>query len=147
METDVSGNRERAAYHEAGHCAAALAYAIPIIHVTIENDAGHLYRGNYRQRADLGLECMVTMCLAGPAAEALFCGPTDDRSGRTDHEMAKHYLSRRFGLLEIGAEIVRLREAAEGLVRTAWAKDRIHRIADALVRYRTLSGVEIESLG
>jgi hypothetical protein len=28
---DVSGNRERAAYHEAGHCAAAIAFGIPII--------------------------------------------------------------------------------------------------------------------
>jgi hypothetical protein len=27
----VSGNRERAAYHEAGHCAAAIAFGIPII--------------------------------------------------------------------------------------------------------------------
>jgi hypothetical protein len=27
----VSGNRERAAYHEAGHCAAAIAFCIPII--------------------------------------------------------------------------------------------------------------------
>ena len=43
----MSGNRERAAYHEAGHCAAAIAFGIPIIAVTIEADAGHLYRGHY----------------------------------------------------------------------------------------------------
>jgi hypothetical protein len=36
---------ERAAYHEAGHCAAAIAFGIPIIGVIVEGDAGHLYRG------------------------------------------------------------------------------------------------------
>ena len=64
----MSGNRERAAYHEAGHCAAAIAFGIPVVHVTIEADAGHLYRGHYRERADFGLERIVTFCLAGPAA-------------------------------------------------------------------------------
>jgi hypothetical protein len=79
----VSGNRKRAVYHEAGHCA-AIAFGIPIVHVTIEAAAGHLYRGHYRERADLALECIVTMCLAGPAAEELFCGPIRLASNSVD---------------------------------------------------------------
>jgi hypothetical protein len=143
----VSGNRERAAYHEAGHCAAASAFGIPIIAVTIEADAGHLYRGHYRERADLALECIVTMCLAGPAAEELFCGPIADGSDRADYEMARYYLARRFEPLRIGAEIARLRDAADRLVRTAWAEERIGLIADALLQHGTLTGEEICGLG
>jgi plasmid stabilization system protein ParE len=122
----VSGNRERAAYH-----------------VSIEADAGHLYRGHYRERADLALECIVTMCLAGPAAEELFCGPIEDGSDRADYEMAKHYLARRFGPLHLAAEIARLRDAARRLVRTAWAQHRIRLIAEALLQRGTLTGDEI----
>ena len=78
----------RAAYHEAGHCAAAIIFGIPIIHVTIEADAGHLYRGHYRGRAYLGLERIV-MCLAGPAAEEFFCGPIEDGTDTADYAMAR----------------------------------------------------------
>jgi hypothetical protein len=49
---DVSGNRERAAYHEAGYCAACLSFGIEIVSVTIANDTPHLKRGDYRQHAD-----------------------------------------------------------------------------------------------
>ena len=38
---------ERTAYHEAGHCAAAIAFGIPIIRVTIASDVPHLHRGRY----------------------------------------------------------------------------------------------------
>jgi hypothetical protein len=88
---------------------------------------------------------MVTFCFAGPAAEELFCGALDDGSDRADYEMAKHYLSRRFGPLQIGAEIARLRDAAERLVRTPWAQHRIGLIAGALVRHGTLTGEELSA--
>jgi hypothetical protein len=67
----------------------------------------------------------VTMCLAGPAAEEVFCGPIADGSDRADYEMAKHYLARRFGPLQVEAEIARLRDAAHRLVRTPWAQDQL----------------------
>jgi hypothetical protein len=143
----VSGNRERAAYHEAGHCAAAIAFGIPIVHVSIEAEAGHLWRGHYRERADLALECIVTLCLAGPAAEEFFVGPINDGSDRADYEMARYYLARQFGPLHVEAEIVRLRDAAERLVRTAWAEQRIRLVADALLQHGTLTGEEICGLG
>jgi hypothetical protein len=43
----------------------AIIFGIPIIHVTIEADAEHLYRGRYRERAKLGLERIVTMSEVG----------------------------------------------------------------------------------
>jgi hypothetical protein len=68
--------RLRCATHEAGHATAALAFAIPIIRVTIADDRPHLHRAHYRALdADLGLESIVTLCLAGPEAEREFCGP------------------------------------------------------------------------
>jgi hypothetical protein len=69
----------REAYHEGGHCVAALAYSIPIISVSIANGVPHLHRARYRAPHDLGLECMVTLCLSGPAAEELFFGSVTDK--------------------------------------------------------------------
>jgi hypothetical protein len=43
----------------------------------------------------LALECMVTLCPAGPEAEREFCGPINDGSDRVDYEMAREYLARR----------------------------------------------------
>ena len=59
--------RQRCATHEAGHATAAITFAIPIVRVTIA-DRPHLHRGHYHPLdVDFGLECMVTLCLAGPA--------------------------------------------------------------------------------
>jgi hypothetical protein len=105
--------RQRAAYHEAGHCAAALAYGIPIISVSIHTDMPHMHRGRYRAPHDAGLECMATLCLSGPAAEEYFCGSIEVGADRIDVEMVRRYLARRFEPLRIAAEIARLRDAAE----------------------------------
>jgi hypothetical protein len=64
--------RRRCAIHEAGHAVAALAFGIPIIAVSIADDRPHLHRGRYRAEANLALECMVTLCLAGSEAEKKF---------------------------------------------------------------------------
>jgi hypothetical protein len=136
----------RAAYHEAGHCVAALAFGIPIIRVTIKNETPHLLRGHYRAQHDAGLECMATLCLSGPAAEEYFCGSIEVGADRIDVEMVRRCLARRFEPLRISAEIARLRNAAERLVRTHWAQHRIEMIADALVRHGTLTGADISAL-
>ena len=146
LKSDFAHQGSRAAYHEAGHCAAAITYGIPIIAVTIEADAGHLYRGHYRERADLALECMVTFCLAGPAAEEFFCGPIEDGADRADYEMARHYLKRQFTPLQLATEFERLRDAAHRLVRTPWAQQRIRLLAAALLRRGTLTGDEIGTM-
>jgi len=57
------------------------------------------------------------MCLSGPAAEELFCGPITDDGDRVDYEMARHHLADRFDRLRVEAEITR-RAAARRLVRT-----------------------------
>jgi hypothetical protein len=86
---------------------------------------------------------MVTMCLAGPAAEEMFCGPIADSSDRADYEMARRYLARYRGPLHVEAEIVRLRDVAERLVCTPWAQECIRRIVVTLLRHGTLTGDEI----
>jgi hypothetical protein len=128
--------RQRKSFHEAGHCAAAIAYGIPIISVSIAGDTPHLHRGQ--------LECMTTFCLAGPAAEELFCGAITDGSDQVDYEMARTYLARRFDPLRIGVEIGRARDAAGRLVKDQ--QQRMRAIAAALLEHGTLSGEDIAGI-
>jgi hypothetical protein len=137
---------ERISIHEAGHAVAALVFAVPIIRVTIENDTPHLHRGRYRAEANLALECMVTLCLSGPKAEKEFCGPISDNSDRVDYQMAYEYLARQLNPLQVGGELVRYRDAAQRLVRSAWARHRIRLLADALLRHGTLTGEQISAI-
>ena len=128
------------------HRGSPAAYGIPIISVTIDKDTPHLHRGRYRAHHDVGLECMATLCLTGPAAEAYFCGSIEDCADRIDHEMARRHLARRFGPFENGAEIARVRDAAERLVRTPWGEQRIRLVAVALLQRGTLTGEQISEL-
>jgi hypothetical protein len=96
--------------------------------------------------ASLANEAWVVMCLAGPAAETLFCGPVISGSDGNDIAMAREYLARQFGPLETGFEFERLRGAAERLVATDWARRCIPRIADVLIRRSRLSGEDIAAL-
>jgi hypothetical protein len=131
----------RTALHESGHCVAAITFSIPVVYVSIDPATPHLQRGRYRPPHDAGLESLVVMCLAGPAAERLFCGAIEPGADRIDIEMAREHLARRFAPLQIAAEIVRLRGSAERLVSLPWAqRRRIELIADALLDYGTLSG-------
>jgi hypothetical protein len=131
-------------YHESGHVTAALAYAIPVISVSIDNDTPHLHRARYRAPHDLGLEAMVTLCLSGPSAEELFCGPITDRSDQGDYDMAREYLSRCISNpLRAAAELARYRAAAARLVSSVWAQQRIVVVADALLRRGTLTADDV----
>src|SRR6516225_12217727 len=58
----------------------------------------------------------------------------------------RQHLARRFEPLRIADEIARHRDAAELLVRTAWAEQRIRLVAAALLRHGTLTGDEISAL-
>ena len=64
------------------------------------------------------------MCLSGPAAEELFCGPITDDGDRVDYEMARHYLADRFDRLRVEAEITR-RAAARPTGLVAFAQERL----------------------
>jgi hypothetical protein len=128
------------AIHEAGHAAAAIAFGIPIVSVSIEADPPHLFRGRYQAaQADLRLSRLVVMCLSGAAAEELFCGPGDN-GGRVDRAIARGYLASRFDPLQVEVEMARLHGAAHRLVRTRLVSARIRVIAAALLKYGTLSG-------
>jgi hypothetical protein len=63
--------QQRAAFHEAGHTAAALAYCIPIISVSIDAATPHLQRGRYQQ-PDIGLESLVNDVLGGSSSGRIF---------------------------------------------------------------------------
>jgi hypothetical protein len=70
---------KRLATHESGHTIAAINFGIPIIRATIEDGHPRVHRGRYQAPdRNLGSELLAVMCLAGPAAEALFCGPITD---------------------------------------------------------------------
>ena len=104
------------------------------------------FRGPYHAPRDLSLETITTLCLSGPAAEDLFCGPSNDGGAEIDFQMARQILARHFDPLRAAAELSRCRTAAERLVRSAWAQQRIRLLADALLRCGTLSGEEIHQI-
>jgi hypothetical protein len=137
----------RTSVHEAGHAVAAITYAVPIISVSIDAATPHLLRGRYLPPHDVGLECLVTFILAGPAAEQQFCGPITDDGDALDIASARRYLAQRFEPVQVGAELMRLRGSAERLVRSDWARRRIAVIADALLERGTLSGADIAAIG
>ncbi len=116
----------RSAMRLAGHAVAAFTFGIPIISVTIAEEKPHLRRGRYRAHARLRP-----------------CGRIDDGDDKFDLETARDYLAREFAPLRAAAEIARYRDAAQRLVRSPWAQDRIRLIADALLRQGTLNGEEI----
>ena len=138
---------ERIVYHEAGHAVAALAFGVPIIRVIVDSAAPAMHRGRYKPpTADIGVEVMATLCLAGPASEQLFCGEIIDGSDTTDIEMARGYLMDHYNAVRLGAALARHRDAAEKQVRTPWARHRIELIASALLRRGCLNGDEIGEL-
>jgi hypothetical protein len=103
----VVGFRERVATHEAGHCVAALAYGIPILSVTIDN-APNMHRGAYKAAHACGLECLTVLCLAGIAAEEMFCGPITDGGDQPDLRMAREHVARAIANpLHAAAELAR----------------------------------------
>jgi hypothetical protein len=119
-----------------------LCLGIPLAHVTI--DPPHLHRGRYQPAHDAGLECLATMCLSGPAAEVLCCGAIGDGGDEADYRMARRHLGRRFGPLQIGTELTRLRDAADKLVRLE--QRRVERIATALLERSTLNAAQIDDV-
>ena len=130
-------------------CAAATAaiiYNIPIVRVSIDSATPHLYRGRYQAQHDAGLECMATLCLAGPASEEYFCGAVNDGGAQPDYDMARQYLAHHLGPLHVEAEIARFRDAADRLVWTSWTQQRIPVIAAALLECGTLTADEIAGL-
>jgi hypothetical protein len=87
------------------------------------------------------------MCLCGPAAEELFCGPSNDGSDAGDLQMAREYLARSIANpLRAAGDLARCRAAASRLVRSAWAQQRIRLLADALLWHGTLSSEEFFSV-
>ena len=88
-------------------------FGVPIVAVTVE-DRPHMHRGQYHAPGPLGVEAMVVLCLSGPAAEEMFCGPITDGGDEPDLQMAREQVSRAIAdPLQIGIELARCRVAAE----------------------------------
>ena len=132
---------ERRAYHESGHVVGALVHGVPIVAVSL--DPPHMQRGRYCAPHESGLETIVQICLAGPEAEILFCGAITDGADYGDYAMAREYLARHFDPLRAAAELARLTAAASRLVRSEFARQRIEKLAAALLTRGTLSAEEI----
>ena len=138
--------RERVATHEAGHCVAALTFGIPILSVTIDPPP-NMHRGAYKAEHACALEYLTVLCLAGIAAEELFCGPITDGGDQPDLRMARTHLAHAIANpFRAAAELARCRAAAQRLVRSQWAQQRIAKLAEALLARGTLSGEEIHGL-
>ena len=136
--------QRRRAYHESGHAAAVLTFGIPVIDATISGDRAYMLRDYYcAPTAGIGIETMATLCLAGPSSEEFFVGKFNDGSDTGDLAQAREVLARQFDAMQIGAALNRYRDAADKLVRTPWAQQRIRLIADALLRHGSLTGDEI----
>jgi hypothetical protein len=133
---------ERIAYHEIGHVAACVTYAVPIISATVI-DRPLVRRGGLRSA--LGVEIVGTICFAGSAAEELFCGPPPpgDRGDGFDFEVAYRHLRQHAGPLRLGLEFERLRDSARRLVASPWARSAIPKLAAALQSRGTLTGEQV----
>ena len=89
------------------------------------------------------------LCLAGIAAEEYFFGvPIPDPAAiQQDLNMARECVARSIpNPLQAAIELARCRVAAERLVRSEFAQDRIRVLAAALLRCGTLSGEEIHRI-
>jgi hypothetical protein len=133
--------RQRICIHEAGHAAAALCFGLPIKSVSVSPP--RLLRKRLRPPA----EAWLTVCFSGGAAERLHVGGGFDQCGELeDYRMAHRFLCERYPLVEVGVRIESAMVAAEGLVKTPWARARVPVIARALDERSVLSGDDVYAL-
>jgi hypothetical protein len=116
MNAPTSTNRltperqERTAYHESGHCLGALAFGIEIRSVTVRVRP-HLHHGPLPSW--LAAENLLTLILAGPECERLYCGALDDGGDRFDLAAAYRHLRVQCSPLRVLAEFERARRGAQ----------------------------------
>ena len=128
---------------ESGHAAACRVYGLPIISLTIDGRP-HLDRGGFRRESNAAAEALAVVCLSGPAAEELCCGPIIDGSDLVDERQARNYLHAVYPDGQIEFQLRRMRTAAERLVASERA--RIEVVADALLQRGSLTGAAVIEL-
>jgi ATP-dependent Zn protease len=140
--------RERTAYHEAGHVICSIQLGIGVQRATIRPDRPHFARERFVKYRDhrTSVEHLCLICLSGPEAEKLFCGPITDHGDHVDIAMAKNFISDGWPEVMRGYQLSRLRDAAASLVATLWAREGILQLADALLREQTIDALRIYDL-
>lgn len=157
------------AYHEAGHAVACLWYGQMVVHVTIlptpdKGMAGHCsdpLADGTRVTMDEGRRVVAGLTLsahkahilalyAGRAAEALLSGERDARRafrGRTGDQSDRQHAAEMIAALwpAFGEPRRRERRYRRLALWFVWRhRARIERVAEALLRFGSLSGVEAE---
>jgi hypothetical protein len=79
-------------------------------------------------------------------AGRLFCGEITDHGDKGDNAMVKDLLSQIHSEILHAWQLDRLRTAAAHLVRQPWARERIERLAAALIEHGTLDADAIYQL-
>ncbi|WP_338830452.1 hypothetical protein [Bradyrhizobium sp. 27S5] len=141
----LSGSREAAAYHEAGHAVVARRLDFDVVYVTLretEDANGHCmiikagWQGSSAQVAVLA-EALLIQTMAGPLAEAKFTAdPTSDGSDYDDKSLIAEYLPKaRRSRQDLGEE-------ALALVQGHWAT--ITDVASELLRVGRISGDRLD---
>jgi hypothetical protein len=95
---------------------------------------------------DLTIEHIGIICWSGREAERLFCGEIHDGGDRGDLAMVRDLVSQIHPEIMHAFQIDRLRQAAAHLVTQPWAKERIERLAAALIEHGTLDADQIYTL-
>jgi len=149
-ETIIVGRRPTgrtaAAYHEAGHAVAALAYRLPVVEARLQGDGGEV---RFDQAAATQRQLAVVTA-AGPVAELRRCGGIDlhgawGRGGRgSDRRLLDAAADRLAGRLDAAARqhlLDGIASAAHRLLGDHWPA--VTAVARALLRRGRLSGAAL----
>ncbi len=133
-------DRERAAYHEAGHAVVAIKVGVPVSRVRIGDAAGGLceipaHRARSKVHADLA---GMVVDLAGGIAEQLLTGVPSSGSGMD----RQHAATKAAALASSGLQADELHRRALGVagLKVLTSLPEIERVAAALVEHGTLTG-------
>jgi hypothetical protein len=121
---------------------------------TVHAREGRTHRGGpqappglLRQRLRPPEEAWLMVCFSGGAAERLHIGGGFNECGELeDYRMAHRFLCGRYPLVEVGLRIDTAMVAAERLIKTAWARSAVPKIATALHQRGVLSGDDVYAL-
>jgi ATP-dependent Zn protease len=161
--------RERVAYHEAGHAVMSDILSVPLDFVTIkssEENAGVAVNVGGQPVNDTSDINTAIVCFAGPIAEVEFCGKDSDAifSWRNDYADIRQRLivaleesliqaaagrtdfSIDYSGFDTAYRSLRAKTKQDALDLVRAHKSAIERVAQALIKYKTLNGKQVRKL-